>query len=425
VEATIAACATALGGDCAVIRLSGPAAFAIAQRAGLALPAPWLAVAAEWPLAAGRCPCRLLAARAPRSFTGFDLVEITLPGSRDLVELALAALRSCGAELAEPGGFARQALANGRLGLVAAEAILAISQAPSAAAAAQAVERLRGGLAHEIAGVRQRLLELRAVVEAGLDFLDEADVRAYDPLQLRGELGALQRILARWMVAADELEAEPRVCLVGPANAGKSALFNRLAGPGAPPALVSAQPGTTRDWLEARWPIGGRTVRLVDTAGWLESRHAADELDRSAVSAGTAASAGAALLLACSAPDARLGADHGLAAERTLVIATKCDLGAPDPRAVLAVSAASGAGCAQLCGLVASRLGAVGGGEPRQQRLLAAAAAVLARLAGSLPGDELLAEDLRSVADQLGELIGVTTPDEVLGAIFARFCIGK
>jgi tRNA modification GTPase len=425
VDATIAASATALGGDCAVIRLSGPAAFAIAARAGLPVPAPWLAVAAGWPLAAGRCPCRLLAARAPRSFTGFDVLEITLPGSRDVVELALSQLRSCGAEQAEPGGFARQALANGRLSLVAAEAILAICQAPSAAAAAQAVERLRGGLAHEIAGVRQRLLELRAVVEAGLDFLDEADVRAYDPSQLTRELGALHAILARWMVAADDLEAEPRVCLVGPANAGKSALFNRLAGAAAPPALVSAQAGTTRDWLEARWRIGDRTVRLVDTAGWLESGLAHGDLDRSAVRAGAAASSGAALLLACSAPDARLGADHGLDIERTLVIATKCDLGQPDPRAVLAVSAASGAGCAQLCGLVASRLGAVSGGEPRQQRLLASAAALLERLSASLPGDELLAEDLRAAVDQLGELIGVTTPDEVLGAIFARFCIGK
>jgi len=425
VESTIAASATALGGECAVIRLSGPAAFAIARRAGLPVPEPWLAVETVWPLAAGGCPCRLLAARAPRSFTGFDLLEITVPGSRDVVELALAALRCAGAEQAEPGGFARQALANGRLSLVAAEAILALSQAPSAAAAAQALTRLRSGLAHEIAEVRRRLLELRALVEAGLDFLDEADVRAYDAQQLMRELGALHAIVARWMVAADELEAEPRVCLVGPANAGKSALFNRLAGAAAPPALVSAQAGTTRDWLEARWTIGERTVRLVDTAGWLESRLAAGELERSALSAGRAASAGAALLLACSAPDARLGVDHGLAAERTLVIATKCDLGQPDPRAVLAVSAASGAGCAQLCGLVASRLGAVGGGEPRQQRLLAAAAALLARLAGRLPGDELLAEDLRSAADQLGELIGVTTPDEVLGAIFARFCIGK
>jgi tRNA modification GTPase len=425
VEATIAASATALGGDCAVIRLSGPAAFAIARLAGLQVPSPWLAAAAVWPLAAGRCPCRLLAARSPRSFTGFDLLEITLPGSRDLVELALACLRSCGAEQAEPGGFARQALANGRLSLVAAEAILAISQAPNAAAAAQAVERLRSGLAHEIAEVRQRLLELRAMVEAGLDFLDEADVRAYDPRELTCELRALHAILVRWMVAADDLEAEPRVCLVGPANAGKSALFNRLAGTAGPPALVSAQAGTTRDWLEARWRINDRTVRLVDTAGWLEGRLAHHELDHAAVRAGTAASAGAALLLACSAPDARLGADHGLASERTLVIATKCDLGSPDPRAVLAVSAASGAGCAQLCGLVAARLGAVSGGEPRQQRLLTAAGALLERLSASLPGDELLAEDLRAAVDQLGELIGVTTPDEVLGAIFARFCIGK
>ncbi len=424
-EATITAAATALGGESAVIRLSGPAAFAIAERAGLTVPPPWRVVAAEWPLAAGRCPCRLLFARAPRSFTGWDVLEITLPGSRDLVELALAALLAGGAERAEPGGFARQALANGRLSLIAAEAILALSQAPSAAAAAQALARLRSSLAQELAEVRQRLLALRAEVEAGLDFLDEGDVRAYDPGQLQRELAALQAILQRWIIAADELEAEPRVCLVGPANAGKSALFNRLTGAGAPPALVSAVAGTTRDWLEARWLLGERSVRLVDTAGWLEHGVEHGALDRNAVRAGEAASAGAALLLACSAADARLADAHGLPAERTLVIATKCDFGETDPRAVLAVSAASGVGCVQLAGLVAARLGAVGGGEPRQQRLLAAATGTLARLVSSLPADELLAEDLRTTADQLGELLGASTSDEVLDAIFARFCIGK
>ena len=424
-ERTIAACATALGGDSALLRLSGPSAFHIVRDAGLPLPEPWRMETASWHLAGGACPCRLLCARGPRSFTGCDLVEITVPGSRDVVEIALATLRAHGASQAEPGDFARQALANGRLSLVQAEALLALSQAPTAEASAQALARLHSGLGSDLALVRQRLIDLRAAVEAGLDFLDEADVRSYDAALLYREVIAMRAHLARWMVAADDLEAEPRICLVGPANAGKSALFNRVVGDRGPNALVSPQAGTTRDWLEARIAIGARMVRLIDTAGWLDQHGAAADLDRVAVAAGIESAASAALVIACSAPDARLKTLAALPQGRTVLIATKADLGGQDARAVLAVSAATGAGCDQLLGLIAARLGSVAGGEPRQQRLLAAADARLAELAHALPADDLLAEDLRSAADALGELIGITTPDDVLGAIFARFCIGK
>ncbi len=422
-DPTIAACATPVGGHSAVIRLSGPAAATIAARAGLVLPAPWRAAPGTWALPAGPCPCRVLLAPGPRSSTGCDLVEITVPGGADLVALLLDALLAAGAEAAAPGAFTRQALANGRLGLDQAEAILALVQAPDAAAAAQALERLRGALGAELAQVREELVAARALVEAGLDFVDEADVRAYDPAALRARCQALHAALARWRVAADALEARPTVVLVGPANAGKSALFNRLAGTAGTAALVSAHPGTTRDWLDADWDAAGRRVRLVDTAGWLAG---AAGLDQQAVAAGAAAIAGAALVLACSAPDARLPEPPpALPAGRTLIIATKSDLGAADARAVHALSASTGAGLAQLAGLVAAHLGGTAAGEPRQQRLLAAADDVLIALARALPPDELLADDLRRAADLLGELIGATTTDDVLAAIFSRFCIGK
>lgn len=420
---TIAACATPTGGHSAVIRLSGPAAGAIAARAGLDLPAPWQAVPARWRLPAGACPCRVLSVPGPRSFTGTDLVEITVPGGADLVALAVDALLGAGAVAAAPGAFTRQALANGRLGLDQAEAILALVQAPDAAAAAQALARLRGALGAELAQVRDELIGARALVEAGLDFLDEADVRAFDPAALRARCQAMHAVLARWRVTADALEGRPTVVLVGPANAGKSALFNRLVGDAATTALVSALPGTTRDWLDGEWDAAGRRVRLVDTAGWLDG---AASLDRQAIAAGADALAGAALVLACSAPDARLPAlPPTLPAERTLIIATKRDLGPADARAVHALSAATGDGLAQLAGLVAARLGGVAAGEPRQQRLLAAADDLLIGLARALPPDELLADDLRRAGDLLGELIGATTTDEVLAAIFSRFCIGK
>lgn len=421
--ATIAACATATGGHSAVLRVSGPNAQAIAQRAGLRVVGSWQITTQDWPLSNGTCPCHVLFAPAPRSFTGHDLIEVTLPGGRDLIALALAALIAAGAEAAAAGGFARQALATGRLTLDRAEAILALAQAPDAAAARLAVERLRGALAAELEPARERLLYARALVEAGLDFLDEADVRAYDPAWLHCEVTDLRAVLTRWRVAADALEGVPQICLVGPANAGKSALFNRLASDGAH-ALVSPLPGTTRDWLESAWDIGGRHVRLVDTAGWLGAGGQA--LDAAGVAASERAVAGAALILACSAPDARLpDITDRLPTERTLVIATKADLGAVDARAVLAVSATTGAGLIQLSGLVAARLGHLAGGEPRQQRLLTEADAALARLHAGKISDELIADDLRRAGDALGDLLGVTTTDDVLAAIFGRFCIGK
>ncbi len=418
-EPTIAACATATGGVAALIRLSGPRAVAIAAAVGLPLAAPWRVAAGDWGLAGGRCPCRVLLAVGPRSFTGYDLVEITLPGSADLVALALDMLLAAGAQVALPGAFARQALGNGRLTLDRAEAILAVAQASDAAAARQAIARLRGAITQDLLHVRTRLIDARAVVEAGLDFIDEADVRAYDPVRLRAVLDELRAVLARWRVAADTSEGEPLVCLVGPANAGKSALFNRLTGAG---ALVSPIAGTTRDWLDARWSVLGRRVRLIDTAGWLDT---AQGLDAEGINAGRQMISAAAVVLACSAPDARLAPEVVLP-DGALVIATKADLdAAPDARAVLAVSASTGSGLAQLTGLVASRLGGVGAGEPRQQRLLSETDAVLARLVAGLPADELLAEDLRRASDLLGDLLGVTTTDDVLAAIFSRFCIGK
>jgi tRNA modification GTPase len=294
-----------------------------------------------------------------------------------------------------------------------------VAQAGDAAAAQQAITRLRGALSADVADVRRQVIDARALVEAGLDFVDEADVRAYDPPRLQALLQEVRRTLARWRVAADAIEGEPVVCLVGPANAGKSALFNRLTGGR---ALVSPVAGTTRDWLDGTWDVAGRRVRLIDTAGWLE---AARGLDAAGIAAGQRTIDGAAVVLACSAPDAPLPNDTRLPAQ-AVVIATKADVAAhPDARAVLALSATSGLGLPQLTGLVADRLAAIGAGEPRQQRLLAEVDSVLARLASALPGDELLADDLRRTSDLLGDLLGLTTTDDVLDAIFSRFCIGK
>ncbi len=415
----VVAAATAVGGLTAVIRLAGAGAFDVARR--LALPVAEAPAVASGPWhpegRPGGVPVRVRAARAPRTATGTDLIEIDVPGSPDLVEQVLAALVRAGAEPARPGDFTRLALAHGRLDLDQALAVLALATAPDAAAAAGALDRLRGALHADLAPVRDRLLYLRALVEAGLDFLDEADVRAFDPVALQAEAGVLAARLGRWRSAADAVEAMPTVVLAGPANAGKSALFAALTGT---PALVSPVAGTTRDALEAPWDLGGRTVRLIDTAGWMD---AAPGLDATAIADGRRQVASAAVVLACSAPDAPLPADHGLPVGRTVVLATKTDLGPADPRAAIGLRLPGPT--LALAGLVAGRLAATPAGEPRQQRLLAEAQGLLSALARQLPADELLAEDLRRAADLLADLLGATTPDDVLDAIFSRFCIGK
>ena len=415
---TVCACASALPAELAVLRLSGPAAQTVAVQAGLALPAAWRVSDGDWKLGPGATPCRVVFAPAGRSYTGFDLIEIMIPGAPDLVELALAALHAAGAVAAGPGASTRQAVATGRIGLDRVAAVLAVSQAGDAAAAQRAVARLHGGLEMELMPVRNRLLELRALVEAGLDFIDEADVRAYEPSTLQAELGELAAVIARWRRAASDLDGVTTVALAGPPNAGKSALFARLTGAS---ALVSAVAGTTRDWLQAEWQCAGRSIRLIDTAGWLAD---ARSVDADAVTAGRRQLDGAALVLLCSAPDARLETiPDGL--EHAVVVATKADLGAPDPRAVVALSAHSGDGLEALAGLVTARLAEAGDADPRQQRLLAEAQGILDGLTQALPEDLLLADDLATAADRLGDLLGVTTPDEVLGVIFGRFCIGK
>ena len=412
---TIAACASGAGGPVALIRLSGPHAFGIAARAGFAITDSGMAGNGVLPL-----PHRCLARRGPATATGFDLIELLIPGASAACELALAGLIAAGAIRAAPGGFTRQALANRRMGLDQAEGLLALAQAGDAAAAAAGLARVRGALADDVAPLRQQLLALRADVEAGLDFLDEHDVRQAGNPALDARLAHLSQRLERWLVATAAVEGLPVVLLVGQPNAGKSALYAAVSGA---PALISPIPGTTRDHLDSEVDLAGVRIRLVDTAGWLTT---SDVLDQAAVEQGRSLLTSASLILACSAPDARLADDlAGLSPERVVIIATKADLDAPvDPRASLAVSVTANTGLEALRGLIRRRVLSHAGGEPRQQRCLQEACTALVR-ARRATADELLADDLRRAGDHLSDLLGITTDEAVLEAIFARFCIGK
>lgn len=419
------ACASAPGGARALLRLADISRMRLQEWSGLPAIAPWQAQEISWPLCSGGAlPLRLLWCPGPRSFTGENLCELTLPGSLAAVQVLQEDLQARGAQQAEPGYFARRALANGRLRLDQAEALLAVVHAQDAPAARRAVALLRGGLGEEVAALRQRLLHQRALVEAGLDFMEEADVRAYQPEALQGELADIARSCRRWLRAAAAQDQIPSVVLAGSANAGKSALFNALT---QGQALVSATAGTTRDWLDGIWQLPGRRCRLLDTAGWLDAQQDPQSLDQQAIDRGKELLHGAALVLWCSAPDAPLPSQLPEISAPSLLVASKCDLPqASDPRADLAVSAQSQEGLAQLAEMVAQQLQSVAGLPRRQYHLLQQAAAQSQALADHpLPDDECLALDLRSIADILGDLIGVVSDDEVLGAIFGQFCIGK
>ncbi len=201
---TILGCASGVGGAAALVRLSGPGAREVAAAAGLRLPAPWRVLGQSWPLGGGSCPCLASAAMRGRSYTGEDLVELLIPGAPDLVEIAIAALRQAGAEPAEPGEFTRQALANGRMTLLEAEAVLSLTMAGDAAAAARALSRLQGELGLEVAAGREQLLVLRAQVEAGLDFVEEDGVSPAVAEELQAGLAgpaAAAATLAGWRQA--------------------------------------------------------------------------------------------------------------------------------------------------------------------------------------------------------------------------------
>ncbi len=435
---TIVAFATA-GAPAAriVLRTSGPRAAVVAG--DLCDPVPASAGHVVLAFAGLRCPAWVYVFRGPRSYTGEDVVEYGLPGSPVLARMLYDDLLARGLRPAEAGEFTARAYFAGKMGLTEAEGVAATIAAGNAAELAAARQLLAGELARRLRPVTDGLADTLALVEVGIDFADE-QVTTLDVAEVRRRVAGADAALAELVADGDRFEPlshVPRVVLAGRPNAGKSSLLNALAGHGR--AIVSPVAGTTRDVLTVAVELPRGRVELVDAAGLDPFGGRAEEapvdpppiapsgqlLDGEMQARAAAAIAAAdVVVLVRDATDDR--PDVPLSRPPDVRVVNKVDL-RPGP----GVSAVTGAG---LDGLRAA-LDAAAFGRPteggrlalnrRHLSAVADARAALARAADRSADAELAAADLRAALDDLGSVVGSVTPDDVLGRIFAGFCIGK
>jgi len=440
---TIAAIATPPGrGGIGIVRVSGPQASRIAAALLGGVPAPRHATHAAFRDDEGHPIDRGLALYfpAPHSYTGEDVLELHGHGGPAILDLLLARVLALGAERARPGEFTERAFLNGKLDLAQAEAVADLIASGSAAAARAATRSLEGEFSRRATVLTDRLAELRAQIEAALDFAEEEiDFLADEALLARvrallADCEALARAAHRGRALRDGLT----LVLAGAPNAGKSSLLNALSATDS--AIVSETPGTTRDVLREHIELDGLPLTVLDTAGLRES---GDAIETEGVRRAQAAMGRADRVLLV-VDDATTGAGQ-IAALRAQVpgeaactlIYNKIDLTGRAPGAIgpgaFALSVRSGAGldalrahlksCAGLDGAAegsfsarARHLDALG----RARAHLEQAQARLATRAG-----ELAAEELRRAQACLGEITGEFTTEDLLGKIFAEFCIGK
>jgi len=441
---TIAAIATASGrGGIGVVRVSGPLVPAVALALAGRIPAPRQAQLARFRDGNGAVIDEgiVLHFPAPHSYTGEDVLELQGHGGPVVLRQVLEACIAAGARHAEPGEFTRRAFLNDRLDLAQAESVADLIDAASAEAARSAARSLVGEFSSRVMSLVARLTEMRLHVEACIDFpeeeIDPAD-RAWQARrgeELRAELAAIVSDARQGAVLRDGLT----VVLAGAPNVGKSSLLNRLAGEEV--AIVTPIPGTTRDHVRATLVLEGVPIHLIDTAGL---RDAGDEVERIGIERAweAIAKAGAVMhVIDATRPDT---ADNPLLDARLPVgaprlrVTNKIDL--PHPAtgredrpgdASIRLSARTGEGVAALRSWLLDVAGWRPHGEgvflARERHLvaLAEASGALAKAADGTQPIELLAEELKMAQQALGRITGEVTPDELLGQIFSRFCIGK
>ncbi|HQW86436.1 MAG TPA: tRNA uridine-5-carboxymethylaminomethyl(34) synthesis GTPase MnmE [Flavobacteriales bacterium] len=445
---TICAPATAGGAAAvAVVRLSGSRAVAVLDSLAAGPARAWptrRAVLVPLVDADGPIDEALVTVfRAPSSYTGEEVVELGLHGSPYIVQRALEAMVKAGARLARPGEFTLRAYLNRKLDLSQAEAVADLIASQSAAAHRLALQQLRGGYSAHIDALRQQLIDFCALIELELDFGEE-DVtfaRRDDLDALLVDLtGLCTRLIDSFRYGNAVKQGVP-VAIVGAPNSGKSTLLNALLQEDR--AIVSDIPGTTRDTVEETITLDGVLFRFIDTAGLRETSDTVERMGiersyRKAREAGIVVLLGDAAALNEDAFLTQTALLRGRIGEgpHVIPVLNKSDLsgGGPGGR-VLRISARTGQGLDQLKQAFMHHVHALHEGDggvvvtnARHVEALAHARQALedarAGLSQGVSGD-LLAIDLRRAQHHLGEITGRITPDDVLGSIFGRFCIGK
>ncbi len=440
---TIAAIATAPGrGGIGVIRVSGAGLPAFAAALAGKQPAPRVATLADFRAADGSLidSGLLLYFPAPHSFTGEDVLELQGHGGPVVLQMLLARCLDLGARLAEPGEFTRRAFLNGKLDLAQAEAVVDLIDAATTAAAKSAVRSLHGEFSNEINALLSQLIELRALVEATLDFPDEE----VDFLEAADAFGRLDRLRQRLAAVFDRarqgrlLQGGLHVVLAGQPNVGKSSLLNRLAGDEL--AIVTPVAGTTRDVVRGTLQIEGIPLHVIDTAGLRETD---DEVEKIGIARTWREIERADVLILL--VDARSGvgeAERAILAQlpaglARITVYNKIDLAERTAErhdeadgVAVSLSAKNGAGI----DLLRAELLRIAGWHPaedvfiareRHLRALGSAGEHIDAAQAQLPQLELFAEELRLAQRALAEITGEFSADDLLGEIFGRFCIGK
>jgi tRNA modification GTPase len=449
---TIVAISTPPGrGGIGIVRLSGPEAASIGAQL----------VSLRQPLEAGRArladvldsssdeasridEAMVTFFAAPHSYTSEDVVEIAAHGSPVVLDLLLRRAIELGARLAEPGEFTQRAFLSGRLDLTQAEAVRDLIEAQTLTQARQAASQMGGALSRRVTPAKQALVELIALLEAGIDFgEDDVDVTPQTEIarridELTPPLAALEASFARGRIIHDGLT----LAIVGRPNAGKSSLFNRLVERDR--AIVTATPGTTRDLVTERISVDGIPIELVDTAGLREGLEEAEQIG---IARSREALADAALVVVVLDATQPLNEEeHRLLAavegRPALVAVNKADLVSEPAHnhaptlatSALATSALTGEGIAELRERIVALATGGAAAEPgmltnlRQHQAITTALSALtdaARANATGIPHEMILLDLYRVLWALDSLTGQTTPDDILNLIFSTFCIGK
>jgi tRNA modification GTPase len=441
---TIAAIATAAGrGGIGVVRVSGPRLDSLVRGVVGKPLAPRRAVLANF-LDARNEPIDqgvALFFSAPNSYTGEDVLELQGHGGPVVLREILKRCFELGARAARPGEFTERAYLNDKLDLAQAESVADLIDAATAQAAKSALRSLQGAFSERIEGLVRALIELRALVEATLDFPDE-EIEFLKQADAEGRLAATHSQLATVLAASRQgslLREGVHVVLAGQPNVGKSSLLNRLAGEDL--AIVTEIPGTTRDAIRSSISLDGLPLHIIDTAGLRES---ADPVEKLGIERTWAAIGKADLVvLLLDAAQGEGPADHAIlkqlpAGLPRITVMNKIDLLGRQPATESAggfvkvwLSAKLGAGVDQLRQALLEAVGWRADGEglfmarERHVQALQQADAHLKR-ANELGGKlELFAEELRLAQEALGSITGEYSSDDLLGEIFSRFCIGK